>query len=76
MRKHHARRRAVIAAIRAARLERGMSQRALSEALGEHKNYIHEVEHGQHAVRTEEFIAIAEALGVSPFDLLARVVRP
>jgi len=37
--------------------------------------YIHEVETGQHGVRTEEFIAIAEALNIDPLDLMGRVLR-
>lgn len=75
MRKYPARRRAVVEVLREARLKAKLSQRALSEMLGEAATYIHEIEHGQHGVRVEEFIAIAESLGVEPETLLARVLK-
>jgi len=75
MRKHPALRRAVINAIRSARLERKLSQRALSEKLDQHITYVYEIEAGQHSVRTEEFIAIADALELDPHDLLDRVLK-
>src|ERR1700730_4051390 len=73
MRKHAARRRAIVNVLKDARAQARISQRALSEKLGEASTYIHEVETGQHGVRTEEFIAIAEALDVDPVELLGRV---
>jgi len=75
MRKYPARRRAVVEVLREARLKAKLSQRALSERLGEATTYIHEVETGQHGVRVEEFIAIAEALGMEPEALLTRVLK-
>ena len=75
MRKHAARRRAIVNVLRDARKEVGISQRALSEKLGEAVTYMHEIETGQHGVRTEEFIAIAEALEVDPPELLSRVLK-
>jgi len=75
MRKHTARRRAIVSVLTEARGEAGLSQRALSEKLGEAVTYVHEVETGQHGVRTEEFIAIAEALDIDPLELLSRVLR-
>lgn len=75
MRKYPARRRAIVEVLREARLKAKMSQRALSEKLGEATTYIHEIETGQHGVRVEEFIAIAEAIAVDPQILLARVLK-
>jgi transcriptional regulator with XRE-family HTH domain len=75
MRKHPARRRAIIAVLREAREEAKLSQRALSDALDEAATYVHEIEAGQHGVRTEEFIAIAEVLGIEPDELLRRVLK-
>jgi ribosome-binding protein aMBF1 (putative translation factor) len=75
MRKYPGRRRAVINALQEARETAGLSQRALSAKLKEAPTYVHEIEAGQHSVRVEEFIAIAEALGVEPVELLKRVLR-
>lgn len=75
MRKYAARRRAIVSVLTEAREQAGVSQRALSDKLGEAATYIHEVESGQHGVRTEEFIAIAEALEIDPLDLLSRVLK-
>jgi ribosome-binding protein aMBF1 (putative translation factor) len=75
MRKYPGRHRAVISAIRDARREKGISQRALSEKLGEVSNYIHMIEAGQRNVLAEEFIVIAEMLGIDPHELLSRVLR-
>jgi transcriptional regulator with XRE-family HTH domain len=75
MRKYPARYRAVISALRDARREAGLSQRALSGKLGEVFTYIHMIEAGQRNVLAEEFIAISEALGIDPAVLMSRVVR-
>ena len=75
MRKHPARRRAIIEVLREAREAADVSQRALSEALGEAATYVHEIEAGQHGVRVEEFIAIAQQLGIEPDELLRRVLK-
>jgi transcriptional regulator with XRE-family HTH domain len=75
MRKYPARHRAVISAIRDIRREKGVSQRALSERLGEVHNYINMIEKGQRNVLAEELIEIALALGADPLDLLARILK-
>ena len=75
MRKYPARHRAVISAIRDTRREQGVSQRALSEQLGEVHNYINMIEKGQRNVLAEELIEIAEALGVDPHEVLRRILR-
>ena len=75
MRKHPVRRRAIVEVLREARLKAKLSQRALSEKLGEATTYVHEIETGQHGVRVEELIAIAEALEVEPNVLLTRILK-
>lgn len=67
-------RRALIKAIEEFQVDAEMSERALSAKLGQHKNYINEILHGQHVVKFEEFVLIAEGLGKSPHDLLGRVL--
>jgi DNA-binding Xre family transcriptional regulator len=76
MRRYRDRRKAIIETLEVARRQRKVSQRALSERLGEHHNYINEIAHGQHRVTLEEFIEICEALEVSPHDLLSKILRP
>ena len=75
MRKYPARHRAVISAIRDARRQAGISQRALSEKLGEVHNYMNMIEKGQRNILTEEFIEIAVALDLDPRELLDKVLR-
>ena len=74
MRKYPGRHRAVISAIRDARREKGISQRALSEKLGEVHNYMNMIEKGQRNVLAEEFIEIATALEIDPRELLDKVL--
>ena len=76
MRKKPDHQQALITVIEEAMKERGVSERALCKRLGEHKNYINEIVHEQHRVTVPEFIKIAEALDMSPLDLLARILRP
>ena len=75
MRKYPARHRAVISAIRDARRQAGISQRALSEKLGEVHNYMNMIEKGQRNILTEEFIEISVALELDPRELLDKVLR-
>ena len=75
MRKYPARYRAVISALRDARQKKGVSQRELSERLGEVHNYVNVIEKGQRSVLAEEFIEICLALDVDPHDVLSRVLK-
>lgn len=70
MGKYPARQRAIVAALRAARESAGLSQRALSEALGESVTHIHLIEVLRRDISVSEFIAIAETLKVDPRKLL------
>jgi transcriptional regulator with XRE-family HTH domain len=73
--KFPARQRAVVAALRAARIKAGLSQRQLSDALKESTTHIHLIESLRRSVRVEEFIEIAKTLDVDPIELLKDVLR-
>ena len=64
------RQRAVITALKRIREAAELSQRGLSGMLKAHETYAWEVEHGQHGVRVEEFIAWCEACGVDAAEEL------
>lgn len=70
-----ARQRAIVAALRSAREEAGLSQRALAAALGESTTFIHMIEGLRRDVSVAEFIEIAKILKVDPMDLLRRAMR-
>ena len=70
-----ARQRAIVAALRSAREEAGLSQRALSEAMGESVTFIHLIEHLRRDVSVAEFIEIAKILKIDPLELLRRALR-
>ena len=62
-----------VVALRRGRL--GMSQEALAEAAGLHPTYISLVERGLRCPSTRVLIALAEALGTKPSNLLASIER-
>ncbi|QOF28774.1 XRE family transcriptional regulator [Mycobacteroides abscessus subsp. abscessus] len=51
--------------IRAARIERGMTQEALALDSGVTRNVLIDVEHGRRGLLYERLVDIADALGVS-----------
>lgn len=61
-------------AIAAARRESGLSQRTLSDELGESNAFIQKIESGNRDVSASEFINIAIALGIDPIELLRRAI--
>lgn len=75
MGKYPARQRAIVAALRQARTDAGMSQRELSVRLGEHHSFISRVERLQRDVTVAELIAIAKELKLDPVELFRRVLR-
>jgi transcriptional regulator with XRE-family HTH domain len=62
--------RAIGAAIRAARLASGLSMTALAEQCGVSQPYLSQLEHGKGSPSINTLYRIANALGVSPQDLL------
>ena len=52
--------------LKAARLERGLSMRALGEALEKPHTYIQKVESGERRLDVVEFVWYCRALGVEP----------
>ena len=61
-------------AIAVARREAGLSQRTLSDELGESNAFIQKIESGNRDVSASEFINIAIALGIDPSELLRRAI--
>ena len=57
--------------IKARRLELGWSQEALADAAGLHRTYIGSVERCERNISIDNIERIAEALGVSPKELLS-----
>jgi transcriptional regulator with XRE-family HTH domain len=75
MQKHPVRRRAVLAAVADARRTARLSQRQLSERLGEAVNYVQRIESGERGLQVSEFIEVARAIGIDPVELLRRCIR-
>jgi ribosome-binding protein aMBF1 (putative translation factor) len=73
--KFPARQRAIVAALRGAREEAELSQRALSQALDESTTFIHMIEGLRRDVSVAEFIEIAKVLKIDPLELLRRALR-
>lgn len=65
----------MIDAIVEARESAGISQRELSERLERSKAYMHKIEAGQQLVPAYDMLLIAEALGLTFSEFVARVER-
>ncbi len=61
------------AVLRAARKQAGLSQVQLAKRLGTYKSYVSKYETGDRRLDVIEFLAVADALGVPPGKLLAKV---
>jgi transcriptional regulator with XRE-family HTH domain len=75
MQKHPVRKQAILETLADARREAGLSQRQLSERLGEAINYVQRIESGERGLQVSEFIEIARTLGKDPVELLRRMLR-
>jgi ribosome-binding protein aMBF1 (putative translation factor) len=64
----------IIEAIVSAREEAQMSRMQLSTKLGGSSNLMQKIESGDRDVKVWEFIAIANALGVDPCELLRKAM--
>ncbi len=67
--------RTVIDALKAARIEVGVSQCELAQRLNKHPSFVNKVELIERRLDVLEFIAIARALGVDPAALLGGVAK-
>lgn len=56
--------------VRKERLRKGLSQEALADLSGLHRTYIGSIERGERNVSIDNIERIANALSVSPVDLL------
>ena len=66
---------ALMAAMTAARLKAGLTQRQLAARLGRAHSFIGKIESGERQLNVLEFCELADALGLSAAKLLARVVQ-
>ncbi len=63
----------LIALLRAAREKAGLTQIQLARRLGKYKTYVSKYETGERQLDVVEFLAVAEALGLEPGKVLAKV---
>ncbi|QKR98697.1 helix-turn-helix transcriptional regulator [Sphingomonas sp. CL5.1] len=66
--------RSAIAAIKAVREGKGISQRELARRLGKHPSFVNKTEQFERRLDILEFIAVAQALDISAINLLKHVV--
>jgi transcriptional regulator with XRE-family HTH domain len=69
------RHRALMAAMTAARLRAGLTQRDLAARIGRAHSFIGKIESGERQLNILEFCELADALGLKPEKLLGRVIR-
>lgn len=63
-----------MAAIATARHRAGLTQRDLAKRLGRAHSFIGKIESGERQLNVLEFCELADALGVNPRELFAKVV--
>lgn len=73
--KYPVRQRAIVAALREARLEAGLSQRELSRLLKEDHTFINTIELLRRDLTVAEFVEIAKVLKKDPLELLRKALR-
>lgn len=66
---------ALMAAVAAARLKAGLTQRQLAARLGRAHSFVGKIESGERQLNVLEFCELADALGVGAAKLLGRIIR-
>ncbi len=64
----------LVATLIEARLEKGLSQRAVAKLLDEDKTYVQRVEQAERRIDVVEFLLLARAIGVDPKQLFNQFV--
>ena len=67
--------RAAIDAVKAARVDHGLSQRELARRLGKPASFVNKIEIFERRLDIVEFLAIADAIGITPDKLLRNVIQ-
>ena len=57
------------------RKEQSLTQKELAERLGKPQSFVSKYESGERKIDVVEFIAITEKVGVSPLDVLSKLLR-
>ena len=65
----------LLAALAAARMRRGLSQRSLSRTLGLHPMTVGKIERGERALQVSELVEVCRALGEDPARMLDESLR-
>jgi transcriptional regulator with XRE-family HTH domain len=61
--------------LRAARVERGLTQRQLSSMLGKSANVVNLIETGNRSCTLSEFLQICDHIGADPVEIIGRIMR-
>lgn len=65
----------LLAVLRAARQEKGVSQEKLSALLDQSVNYVFKIEQKERRIDVVEFAQLARALGIDPEELFRRFIK-
>ncbi len=71
----NARHRALMTALKTGRQRVRMTQRDLARRLGRSHSFVGKIESGERQLNVLEFCELADALGVDPRSLFAKIVR-
>jgi len=70
---HTERQKRLVELLRTTREKAGLTQIQLARRLGKYKTYVSKYETGERQLDVVEFMAVAEALGLEPGKVLAKV---
>jgi transcriptional regulator with XRE-family HTH domain len=71
----NARHRALMAALVAARVKAGMTQRELARRLGRSHSFVGKIESGERQLNVLEFCELADALKINARELFAQILN-